>query len=42
MDETMGEAGTRVSDVKGEAQVAQTTRREYRSRALGRINSFER
>ena len=33
-----GTAGTSRSDVKGEAQAVSTMRREYRSRALGRID----
>lgn len=34
--------GNQCSDAKGEAQVAETTRREYRCRALGRTDSYER
>jgi hypothetical protein len=34
--------GNQSSDAKGEAQVAETTRREYRCGVLGQTNSFER
>jgi len=34
--------GNQSSDAKGEAQVVETTRREYRCGVLGQTNSFER
>jgi hypothetical protein len=37
-----GTAGTSRSEGKGEAQAAQTARREYQGGALGRTDSYER
>ncbi len=34
--------GNQCSDAKGEVQVAETTRREYRCRGLGRTDLYER
>lgn len=38
----MRNCGNQNSDAKGEEQVVEATRREYRCGALGQINSFER